>query len=115
MERPGGIFFPAVLVVGGQLLLRDRFTQTAGALIGDWATHAWLFTVFILGYALLVEGRLMRVLERQWPWAHIPGILLSGGMAVWVSSGDVYARLPGDGTTPGYFIFWTAFGLLSWS
>lgn len=115
MERPGGIFLPAVLLVGGQLLLRNRFTQTTGALIGDWATHAWLFTVYILGYALLAEGRLMRVLERQWPSALVPGILLSGGVAVWASAGDVYARLPGDWTTPGYFVFWTAFGLLSWS
>ena len=114
MERPGGVFLPAVLLVAGQLLLRDRFTQTTGALIGDWATHAWLFTVFILGYALLAEGRLMEVLERQWPLALVPGILLSGGMALWASAGDVYTRFPGDWTTPGYFIFWSAFGLLCW-
>jgi glucans biosynthesis protein C len=114
MERPGGIFLPAIPIVAGQLLLRGRFTQSTGALIGDWATHAWLFPVFLIGYVLLAEGRLMRALEKQWVVAFLPGLALSVGMGVWASAGDVYARLPGDATTAGYFVFWTAFGLLSW-
>jgi glucans biosynthesis protein C len=115
MERPGGVFLPALLFSGGQLLLRGRYTQTTGALVGDWATHAWLFSAFLVGYALLAEPRILRVIEARWRQALVPGIVLWVAFALWASAGEVYTRFPGDWGTPGYLGFWLTFGLLSWS
>jgi len=114
VSAPGGILLPAVPLVAGQLVLRIPYTQTTGALVGDWATHAWLFLAFVLGYMFMADGRLMAAVDRQWK-ALVPlAVGLSAGLAVWAVPGDVYQRLPGE-LSWWYVAFWTGFALCSWA
>ncbi len=114
MTRPGGILLPALPLVFGQWIFRVPFTATTGALVGDWATHAWLFPIFLYGYLLMAEGRMMESVDRQWKGTLALALPLSLGLAIWSLPGDAVGRLPG---TPGteYFLFWGAFALASWS
>lgn len=114
MERPGGALLPAVPLIAGQLLLRVPYTQTTGAMVGDWGTHAWLFLVFLYGYALMTEGRLMDALDRQWKGILPLAVALSAALAVWAWPGEVYERIPGE-LSWWYLAWWTVFALCSWS
>jgi glucans biosynthesis protein C len=113
-DRTGGFLWGAVPFAAGQLLLRARFTQSTGTLIDDWATHAWLFTALITGYALFAEPRLLAAIDRGWRLALLPALLPWAALGPFVLIGDVYVRLPSE---PGlwYATFWIAFSVASWS
>jgi glucans biosynthesis protein C len=109
-----GILWLALPIALGQLLLRTRYTQSTGMLINDWATHAWLFTALVAGFALLAEPRLMAAVDRAWRAAIMPAIaawLMLGGFAAF---GDPYNRLPAS-FGAWYVAFWTTFSLASWA
>jgi glucans biosynthesis protein C len=109
-----GVLLLALPFVAGQLLLRWRWPQSTGTLVNDWATHAWLFTALVAGYALLAEPRLMAAVDRGWRAALGPAVGCWVVLALYVAYGDPYMRLPAQ---PGfwYFVFYTTFALASWS
>ncbi|HEX6133503.1 MAG TPA: acyltransferase family protein [Longimicrobiales bacterium] len=113
-RKRAAILWLVIPFAAGQLLLRARFTQSTGALLDDWATHAWLFTALITGYALMEEPRLMAAVDRGWRIALLPAALSLSIIGLYVMPGDAYDRLP---SRPGlwYFTFWTTFSLASWS
>jgi glucans biosynthesis protein C len=115
LDRPWGVLLPAVPVAVSQLVLRIPFPSTTGALVGDWATHAWLFLVFLYGYLLGAHDGIASVVDRQWRLALPPALALSAGLGVWAWPGAVYERIPGGELTVGYAVFWIAFSLCSWS
>jgi glucans biosynthesis protein C len=109
-----GILWGVVPFAVGQLLLRWRYPQSTGTLVNDWATHAWLFTALLAGYALLAEPRLMAAVDRGWRVALVPATAVWVVLGVYVLYGEPYMRLPSE---PGlwYLAFWTTFGVASWS
>jgi glucans biosynthesis protein C len=113
-ERRAAILWGALPLAIGQLLLRAHYTQTTGALIDDWATHAWLFTALLSGYAFYAEPRLLAAVDRDWRIAIGPAVLAWAVLALFVLPGDAYARLPAE---PGwwYVCFWTVISIASWS
>jgi len=113
-QAPGRILWLAVPLAVGQLLLRVRYTQTTGAVVGDWATHAWLFTSLVYGYVLMAEPRFMKGIDQGWRMALVPGVICSLGIAGFTWTGDVFARLPSEAGW-GYLVFWSGFTLASWS
>ncbi len=113
-ELKGGVLLFALPLALGQILLRVPFTQTTGAVVGDWATHAWLFPVYLMGFAMMLEPRIEGAVARDWRWALVPGVAASAGIALWAAPGDVYARLPSE-FSAGYLVFWTGFMLATWS
>ena len=114
VSRRGGVLLPAIPLVVGQVILRVPYTQTTGALVGDWATHAWLFLCFLYGYMVMADGRLMDALDRQWKGILPLGVALSVGLAIWAWPGEVYQRLPGE-LSWWHVTFWTGFTLCSWT
>jgi glucans biosynthesis protein C len=114
MQRPGGVLLPVLPLAAGQLALRIAHPQTTGALVGDWATHGWLFPVLIYGYLLLADPRILDSIVRQWRWALGPALGASAGLAVWAWNGDVYNRIPGGALTGEYVFFWVAFTTSAW-
>jgi glucans biosynthesis protein C len=114
-SRPrGALLLAALPLVASQLLLRAPFTQVTGALVDDWATHAWLFFAFIAGYVLYAEPALLRAVDRDWRLAILPGLLSATLAAGFVLPGDAYARLPSE---PGlwYVLFWSGLSFGSWA
>jgi glucans biosynthesis protein C len=114
LDWPGGILLLFIPLALGQILLRPHFPQSTGALVGDWSTHAWLFPVYILGFALMVEPRLESGIRKGWRTAFLPGVITSAGLFLFAWPGEVWDRMPTD---PGVWqaIFWTGFMLASWS
>jgi len=113
-DWPGGILWLFLPLAGGQILLRPHFPQTTGAVVGDWATHFWFFPIYLLGFAVMLEPRLGRAMDRDWRTALFPGALTSLGLWVFAWPGEVYERIPVDPSL-WHVIFWTGFMLASWS
>jgi glucans biosynthesis protein C len=113
ISRPGGILLPGLIIALFQVVLRVPFTQTTGALVGDWATHGWLFPAFLFGYVFMADGRLMMAVDRQWKGVLSLALALSVGLAVWAWPGEVYQRFPGE-VSWWHAGFWTGFSLCSW-
>jgi glucans biosynthesis protein C len=113
-ERGLGILWLAAPMAAAQIVLRVPFTATTGAVINDWATLAWFLLVFLAGFALMAEDRLMAALDRQWRRVTIPAVLSMAALVVWAWPGDLYARIPGDPSL-GYVAWWILFNVASWA
>jgi len=113
-DWPGGILWLFLPLAVGQILLRPYFPQTTGTVLGDWATHAWFFPVYLLGFAVMLEPRLEEAIRRDWRTALFPAVLTSCGLALFAWPGDVYERIPADPSL-WHLVFWTGFTLCSWS
>jgi hypothetical protein len=74
-------------------------------MVGDWATHAWFFPVYLLGFAIMLEPRLEEAIGRAWRTALFPAVLTSSGLALFAWPGDVYARIPADPSV-WHIVFW---------
>jgi len=114
VDLPGGILWLFVPLAIGQILLRPHFPQTTGAVVGDWATHAWFFPVYVLGFVVMLEPRLEGAIARDWRSALFPALLTSFGLGVFALPGEVYERIPVEPSF-WYFVFWTGFTLSTWS
>jgi glucans biosynthesis protein C len=109
-----GILWGAVPFAIGQLVFRARYTQSTGAVFSDWATHAWLFTALLAGYALAAEPRLMAAVDRGWRGSLVPALLAWLALGIFVLQGDPYNRVPSE-VGPWYLVFWSTFALASWA
>jgi glucans biosynthesis protein C len=109
-----GILWLAVPIAAGQLLFRATYTQSTGTVINDWATHAWLFTALMTGYALAADPRLMDAVDRAWRATVWPAFIAWVALGVFVLQGDPYNRVPAE---PGawYVVFWSTFSFASWA
>jgi len=113
-DWPGGILWLFLPIAAGQLLLRRHFPMTTGAIVGDWSTHAWFLTVYLLGYAMMLEPRLEKALDRDWRTTLFPGILTATVLFAFAWPGEVYARIPSTASM-WYLVFWTSFTLGTWA
>ncbi|MEX1257464.1 MAG: acyltransferase family protein [Gemmatimonadota bacterium] len=113
-DWPGGILWLFLPLALGQILLRPYFTRTTGAVVGDWATHAWFFPVYVLGFAVMLEPRLGQAIGRDWRSALFPAVLTSLGLFLFAQPGNVYERIPADPSL-WHITFWTGFTLSTWS
>lgn len=109
-----GVLLLATPFVAGQLLFRWRWPQSTGTLVNDWATHAWLFTALVVGFALMAEPRLMAAVDRGRRAALVPALGAWVVLAIYVATGDPYLRVPTEASA-WYFVFWTTFAVASWS
>jgi len=113
-DWPGGILWFFVPLALGQILLRPHFPQTTGAVVGDWATHAWFFPVYLMGFAMMVEPRFEAAIARDWRSALFPALITSLGLFLFAWPGDVYQRIPADPTL-WQVVFWSGFMLSTWA
>ncbi len=114
LSHRGSILWLFVPLAAGQLLLRPYFPQTTGALVGDWATHAWFFPVYLAGFAVMLEPRFERALARDWRIAAPLALITTAALMVWALPGDVYARIPSEPSL-NFVVFWVGFTLSSWA
>jgi Acyltransferase family len=108
-----GVLWLGLPIALGQIALRARFPQTL-TLYNDWANHAVLFVMYVLGFAFAADGALLAAIERQWTRAIGPAIISSCWLAWYAATTTVPGILPLPRTIP-YFAFWFAFGVASWS
>jgi glucans biosynthesis protein C len=113
-RRGVGILWLAAPLALSQIILRVPFTQTTGAIVNDWATHAWFLLVFLYGFALMADRRLLGAVDRQWRRVLIPALGTMGVLWVWAWPGDIYARIPGDPSL-GYLAWWINFTAACWA
>ncbi len=113
-DLPGGILWLFVPLALGQILLRPFFPDTTGAVVGDWSTHAWLFPLYLLGFATLAEPRLEAAIARDWRSAFFPAVLTSLGLLAFAWPGAALERIPTD-PSAWHVIFWTGFTLSTWA
>jgi glucans biosynthesis protein C len=113
-DWPGGILWFFVPLAVGQILLRPFFPQTTGTLVGDWATHAWFFPLYLGGFIIMVEPRFEAAMARDWRGALFPAVLTSLALFVFAWPGEVYHRIPADPSL-WHLAFWTGFTLSTWS
>ena len=108
-----GVLWLILPIALGQIALRSRFPQTL-TLIDDWANHAVLFVMYVLGFAFAMDGALLGAIERQWTRAIGPALVSSCWLAWYAATTTVPGILPLPRTIP-YFAFWFAFGVANWS
>lgn len=108
-----GVLWLGLPIAVGQIALRARFPQTL-TLIDDWANHAILFVMYVLGFAFATDGALLAMIERQWTRAIGPAVVSSCWLAWYAATSTVPGILPLPGTIE-YFAFWFAFGVAGWS
>lgn len=108
------ILWLAVPLATTQLVLRVPFTQTTGAVVNDWATHAWFLLVFLFGFALMADERLLDAVDQQWRRILLPALASLGLLLAWAWPGDIYARIPGEASL-WYVGWWVNFTLASWA
>jgi surface polysaccharide O-acyltransferase-like enzyme len=108
-----GVLWLGLPIALGQIALRARFPQTL-TLVNDWANHAVLFVMYVLGFAFATDGALLAAIERQWTRAIGPAVVSSSWLAWYAGTTSVPGILPLPRTLP-YFAFWFAFGVASWS
>jgi glucans biosynthesis protein C len=113
-DRGLGLLWLTLPLAASQLVLRIPFTQTTGAMVNDWATHAWFLLIFLYGFAIMAEPRLQDALDRQWRWAAIPALAALAVLVVYAWPGDVYERMPGQ-PSAWYVAFWVSFTTASWA
>jgi glucans biosynthesis protein C len=113
-RRGVGILWLAVPLALSQIILRVPFTQTTGAIVDDWATHAWFLLVFLYGFALMADRRLLMAVDRQWRRVLVPALATTAFLFVWAWPGDMYARIPGDPSL-WYLVWWINFTVGCWA
>jgi glucans biosynthesis protein C len=109
-----GILWLAAPIAASQIILRVPFTQTTGAVVNDWATLAWFLLVFLYGFALMADERLLAAIDHQWRRALAPALATMAFLVVWAWPGDMYARIPGD-VSLWYVIWWVNFTVACWA
>lgn len=108
-----GILWLAVPLAASQLVLRVPFTQTTGAVVNDWATHAWFLLAFLYGFALMADRRILSAVDEQWRRVAIPAGLAMAFLLGWAWPGDFYERIPGDPSV-WYAAWWINFSVACW-
>jgi surface polysaccharide O-acyltransferase-like enzyme len=109
----GGILWLFIPVALSQVALRADYPQSL-TLINDWANHAVLFIAYVYGFMLTADRELLAAARREWRIALVPAVIASVWLAVYAARTTVPGILPLP-WTPAYFMFWTLFGVASWS
>lgn len=73
------VVLPALPFIFFQLVLAPRFPVTH-ALVDDWANHANMLTLFLLGYVAVRNAAFWRAVQRSLPTAATLAILLAAGL-----------------------------------
>ena len=112
-SKPGAILLLAIPMIGVRVGLWAAFPH-ARPITTDWSNRTTLLAVFISGYMLAGEIRLMAAVDRQWKLALGVALAFSAGMFAWAWPGDFTLRFPVPFTTQ-YVLVWSMYALGGWA
>ena len=112
-DRPGAILLLAVPAIGVRATLWAIFPH-ARPITTDWSNRTTLLAVFVCGYMLAGEPRLMTAVDRQWKLALGGAVAFSAGMFLWAWPGDFTKRFPLP-FTPEYVFVWSTYAFGGWA
>lgn len=111
--KPGAILLLAIPAIGVRALLWASFPH-ARPITTDWTNRTTLLAVFVSGYMLAGEPRLMSAVDRQWKLALGGALAFSTGMFAWAWPGDFTKRFPVPFTRE-YVLMWSTYALGGWA
>lgn len=111
--KPGAILLLAIPAIGVRATLWAIFPH-AQPIIIDWSNRTTLLAVFVSGYVLAGEPRLMSAVDRQWKLALGSALVFSAGMFAWAWPGDFTKRFPVPFTRE-YVLVWSTYALGGWA
>jgi len=112
-RRPGAILLLAIPMIAVRAILWAIFPH-ARPVTTDWSNRTTLLAMFIYGYGLVGDPRLMTAVDRQWKLALGVALAFSALMFAWAWPGDFTQRFPIPFT--GRYVFvWSAYALGGWA
>ena len=111
--KPGAILLLAIPAIGVRASLWGIFPHAQPITI-DWSNRTTLLAVFVSGYLLAGEPRLMSAVDRQWKLALGGALVFSAGMFAWAWPGDFTKRFPMPFTRE-YVLVWSTYALGGWA
>ena len=112
-EKPGLILLLAFPMIAARASLWAIFPH-ARPITTDWSNRTTLLAVFVCGYLLAGERRLMTAVDRQWKLALGVAVAFSAGMFAWAWPGDFTKRFPVP-FTRAYVLVWSTYALGGWA
>jgi hypothetical protein len=109
----GAILLLAIPMIVVRVALWAAFPG-AHAITTDWSNRTTLLAMFISGYLLVGEPRLMSALDRQWKLVLGVAVAFSAAMFAWSWPGDFTQRFPVP-FTGRHVLMWTVYALGGWS
>ena len=112
-EGPGAIFLLVVPTIAVRAALWGAFPH-GRPVIMDWSNRMTLLPMFVYGYALAGEPRLIRAVDRQWKLALGVALAFSMGMFAWAWPGTFTDRFPIP-FSASYVLLWCVYTLGGWA
>ena len=109
----GGILLLAIPAIGVRAILWTIFPH-ARPITTDWSNRTTLLAVFVCGYILAGEPRLMTAVDRQWKLALGVALAFSAGMFAWAWPVDFTKRFPVPFTRE-YVLVWSTYAFGGWA
>ena len=109
----GAILLLAVPLLAVRVALWAVFPH-ARPITTDWTNRTTLLAVFVNGYVVAGEPRLLHAVDRQWTIALGVAVTFSAGMFVWAWPADFTERFPIPFTTR-YALVWSAYTVGGWA
>jgi len=111
--RPGLILLLAIPMVAVRASLWAIFPH-ARPVTTDWSNRTTLLAMFVSGYMLAGEPRLMAAVDRQWKLVLGGALAFSAAMFAWAWPGDFTKRFPVPFTTE-YVLVWSTYAVGGWA
>ena len=112
-DRPGLILLLAIPMVALRASLWMLFPH-ARPITTDWSNRTILLAMFVYGYMLAGEPRLMTDVDRQWKLALGAALVFSAGMFAWAWPGEFTKRFPVP-FTGEYVLVWSTYAFGGWA
>ena len=112
-SRPGAILLLVIPMIGVRAGMWAIFPH-ARPITTDWANRTTLLAMFVYGYALAAEPRLMAAVDRQWKLALAVAVAFSAATFAWAWPGDFTQRFPVPFSAQ-YVLVWSVYALGGWA
>lgn len=110
---PGAILLLALPMIVVRVALWAAFPN-GRPVVADWSNRTTLLAMFISGYAIAGEPRLMRAVDRQWRISLGVAVAFSLAMFAWAWPGDLTERFEVP-FSARYVLFWSAYAVGGWA
>ena len=110
---PGAILLFALPMIVIRVALWAAFPN-GRPVVADWSNRTTLLAMFISGYMIAGEPRLMRAVDRQWRISLGVAVTFSMAMFAWAWPGNLTERFEVP-FSARYIVFWSAYAVGGWA